>query len=190
MSRVVFLLEEASMKDLLDGLLPRLYPDLPFFCVAYEGKDDLEKNIPLKLRAWQEPGVRFVVLRDNDNGDCVERKRRLLKLCEDAGRPDTVVRIVCQELEAWYLAEPDALADAFEDEKLRGIGRQARFRDPDTVVRPSDALKKLIPGFGKVSGAQTMAGFLTREGNRSKSFQVLLSGVDRLSADSDSMPAG
>lgn len=70
MSRVVFLLEEPSMKVLLDGLLPRLFPGLPFWCIAHEGKSDLELSIPRKLRAWREPGVRFVVIRDNDGGDC------------------------------------------------------------------------------------------------------------------------
>ena len=36
MSRIVFLLEERSMQVLLDGLLPRLFPDLPFLCVPHE----------------------------------------------------------------------------------------------------------------------------------------------------------
>ena len=35
MSRIVFLLEERSMQVLLDGLLPRLFPDLPFLCVPH-----------------------------------------------------------------------------------------------------------------------------------------------------------
>ena len=183
MNRVVFLLEEASMRDLLVGLLPRLYPDMIFMYLAHEGKSDLEKSIPRKLRAWREPGVRFVILRDNDGDDCVRLKRRLVQSCQQAGRPDTVVRIVCQELEAWYLGEPDALADAFGNERLRGIGRQARFRDPDTVQQPSEAIRRLVPGFQKVSGARTMASFLSREGNRSKSFQVFLSGLDTLRAE-------
>ena len=180
MNRVVFLLEEASMRDLLDGLLPRLYPNMEFKCLAHEGKSDLEKSIPRKLRAWREPGVGFVILRDNDGGDCVRLKRRLLQSCQQAGRPDTLVRIVCQELEAWYLGEPDALADAFGKESLRRIGGRARFRDPDAVQQPSEALKRLVPGFRKVNGAKTMAGFITRERNYLKSFQVLLSGLDKL----------
>ncbi len=64
MSRIVFFLEEYSMKVLLDGLLPRLFPELPFFCVPHEGKRDLELSIPRKLRAWREPGARFAVIRD------------------------------------------------------------------------------------------------------------------------------
>ena len=34
------------MAVLLDGLLPRLYPGLPFQCIPHEGKSDLEKSIP------------------------------------------------------------------------------------------------------------------------------------------------
>lgn len=91
--------------------------------------------------------------------------------------------IVCQQLEAWYLGEPDALAEAFDNERLRGIGRGAAFRDPNAVQQPSEALRRLVPGFRKVSGAKAMAGLLTRERNNSKSFQVLLSGLDRLYAE-------
>ena len=183
MNSVVFLLEEPSMQELLNGLLPRLYPDLAFQSLVFEGKNDLETNIPRKLRAGWPPGVRFVVLRDNDGADCVQLKQRLLQSCQTAGRGDTLVRIVCQELEAWYLGEPDALAEAFGNERLRRIGRKARFRDPDTVPQPSKALKGLVSEFQKVSGARMMANFLSREGNRSKSFQVLLSGLDRLCAE-------
>lgn len=178
------------MRDLLNGLLPRLFPDLSFQFLVFEGKSDLEKNIPRKLRAGWPPGVRFVVVRDNDGADCVQLKQRLLQSCQTAGRGDTLVRIVCQELEAWYLGEPDALAEAFGNESLRGIGDKAPFRDPDAVPKPSQALKKLAPEFQKGSGARMMARFLSRERNRSKSFHVLLSGLDRLCADCQSSSTG
>ena len=182
MSRIVFLLEERSMKVLLDGLLPRLYPDLSFLCVPHEGKQDLEKSVPRKLRAWREPGVRFVVLRDNDGDDCHAVKRRLVNLCAESGRPDALVRIACQEREAWYLGDPKGLADAFGSPRLAGIGSRARFRDHDTVVHPSAEVQKLVPEFQKVSGARAMGPALSRERSCSQSFQVLLEGVDRLVA--------
>jgi hypothetical protein len=180
MSRIVFLLEEYSMKVLLDGLLPRLMPGLQFLCVPHEGKQDLEKSVPKKLRAWREPGVCFVVLRDNDGGDCCELKDRLVGLCQSGGREDSLVRIACQELEAWYIGEPTALADVFGNEQLRSMGSKARYQDPDSVVRPSEEIQKLVPEFQKVSGARRMAKRLSREGNSSRSFQVLIEGVDRL----------
>lgn len=135
------------MKTLLDALLPRIFPGLPFLCVPHEGKQDLDRSIPRKLKAWREPGVRFIVVRDNDGQDCVALKRRLVTLCRDAGREDTLVRIACQELEAWYLGEPRALAVAFGDDRLRTLAAKARYRDPDLVLRPSVELRTLVPEY-------------------------------------------
>ena len=171
------------MKTLLDGLLPRLFPCLVFQCVPHEGRQDLAKSVPRKLRAWREPGVRFVVLRDNDGGDCHALKRRLSDLCRQGGRADTLVRIACQELEAWYLGEPDALAEAYRQDSLRGIGERRRFRDPDAVVKPSGAVRELVPRFQKTDGARRMAEHLSRERNRSASFQALLHGIENIWQD-------
>lgn len=171
------------MKTLLDGLLPRLFPCLVFQCVPHEGKQDLAKSVPRKLRAWREPGVRFVVLRDNDGGDCRALKRRLSDLCLQGGRTDSLVRIACQELEAWYLGEPDALADAYGQDSLRGIAGRARFRDPDAVVNPSAAVSELVPEFQKIGGARRMAEHLSLERNRSASFQALMQGMESLCRD-------
>ena len=171
------------MKTLLDGLLPRLFPCLDFLCVPHEGRRDLEKSVPRKLRAWQEPGVRFVVLRDNDGGDCRDLKRRLIELCQRGRQPGTLIRIACQELEAWYLGDPDALADAYDQDGLRGLGARARFRDPDVVARPSAALRELVPRFQKTDGARRMAQHLSLQRNRSASFQALMQGIQSLSRD-------
>lgn len=180
MSRVVFLLEEYSMKVLLEGLLPRLFPSLPFLCVPHEGKQDLEKSIPRKLKAWREPGVRFCVIRDNDGADCRELKEQLVALCEQGGRNDTLVRIACQKLEAWYFGAPEALASVFGRDNLRTIAARARYRDPDAIAQPAAALADLVPEFQKVAGARSLARVLPRE-NASRSFQILMAGLARLS---------
>ena len=174
MRHIVFLLEEFSMGGFLEVLLPRFFPDLSFQCVPHEGKQDLEKSIPRKLKAWRVPGVVFCVIRDNDSGDCHALKERLIALCKSGGRDDTLIRIACQELEAWYLGEPDALAEAFANEKLRDIGNKARYRNPDAVVRPSAEVRKLVPEFQKVSGARRIACHLNRDRNRSASFRTFL----------------
>ena len=104
MSQLVFLLEERSMQEVLMVLLPRLLPEhLPFSLIPHEGRTDLERSIPRKLRAWREPGARFVIVRDKDMGDCQKVKQKLSRLCEGAGRTDCLVRIVCHELESWFL---------------------------------------------------------------------------------------
>lgn len=172
------------MKELLEGLLPRIVPGLipnqTFLCVTHDGKSDLERSVPRKLRAWREPGVRFVVVRDNDGGDCLALKASLLATCRQAGRDDTLVRIVCQELEAWYFGEPEALAEAFEGRDLSRLPRQARWHDPDALPRPAQLLAELVPEFQKLSGARRLASRLTRERNRSPSFHAFVDGVTRL----------
>ena len=176
MSRIIFLLEEYSMKVLLEGLLPRLVPGLPFLCIPHEGKQDLEKSIPRKLRAWREPGVCFVIVRDNDGGDCRLLKTRLKELCEQGERVDSLIRIACQELEAGYLGQPEALAVAYAKPTVANLFRRAKYRNPDDVLKPSKKLVSLIPEFQKVSGARRMSGMLTSE-NRSPSFQAFITGV-------------
>ncbi|MCB9881427.1 MAG: DUF4276 family protein [Planctomycetes bacterium] len=183
MTRLIFLLEEYSMKVFLEGILPRLFPTLAFLCIPHEGKQNLEQSISRKLRAWRTPGDRFLVLRDNDGAECSALKARLVDRCREGRREDTVVRLACQELEAFYLGDPEALAQTLGDHSLRGLENRARYRDPDTVSNPSAALRELIPEFQKVSGARRMARSMVRERNRSSSFHALLTGIEKLCSE-------
>ena len=186
--RLVFLLEEPSMKHLLAGLLPRLVPGWVegehFLCVPHEGKSDLDRSVPRKLAAWQVPGDRFVVLRDNDAAACEEVKARLVKLCADSGRPNTLVRLACQELEAWYLGDLEALATAYDEPKLRGPAMRQRFVDPDTWQKPSVEVQRVLPQFQKGQGARRMGVALRGPAeSRSRSFQVFVAGVRRVALE-------
>ncbi|MBP6097339.1 MAG: DUF4276 family protein [Methyloversatilis sp.] len=183
--RIVFLLEEPSMKNLLQGLLPRLFPGWVehehFLCVAHEGKSDLDRSIRVKLRAWRMPGDRFVIVRDNDNADCIDLKARLLAVCNASGRPDTLVRLICQELESWYIGDIEAFAHAF-DPKLDTPALRKRFVTPDTWQKPSKELERLVPAFQKGIGARIMAQHLRETGNLSRSFNVFVAGLKQLAA--------
>ena len=176
------------MADLLDRLLPRLFPKLTFRCVPHEGKSDLESSLVRKLRNWRVPGVRFVVMRDQNGGDCHAIKARLSALCQDGRRPDSLVRIVCRELEAWYVGDVDALAAAFPSaaSRIRARIAKRRFGNPDAVVQPARALAEFIPAFRKRAAAGELGALLSRR-NRSRSYQVFLEGVERL--DSEAHPS-
>jgi hypothetical protein len=183
--RLVFLLEEPSMKHLLVGLLPRLIPGWVhgehFLCVPHDGKSDMDLSVPRKLAAWRVPGDRFVVLRDNDAAACVQVKARLVKMCIDNGRPDTLVRLVCQELEAWYLGDLEALAAAYNEPKLRSPAVHKRFLDPDAWEKPSIQVQRLLPVFQKGEGARRMGVALRgADESKSRSFKVFVTGVQRL----------
>jgi hypothetical protein len=180
MRKIIFLLEDPSMKVFLDGYLPRLIPGIDFLCIKHEGKQDLEKSIPRKLRALQRAA--FVVVRDNDGADCLVIKTRLQRLCEDGGRADALIRIACQELEAWYLGVPRILADVYHRSQLSGLGRKSKYRNPDRLGSPSSELVKLVPEFRKLEGARRMgvAMPLQESVNQSPSFRVFVEGVRRV----------
>lgn len=181
--RLVFLVEEPSMKTLLDGLLPNLLPGWVegqhFMCVKHDGKSDLDRSIPRKLSAWRIPGDRFVIVRDNDSADCIALKARLQTLCHANGRAETLVRLVCQELESWYLGDLQALAKAFDNPKLNTPALRKRFAHPDEWQKPSLEVRRMVPEFQKGSGARAMAGCLCDTGNLSHSFNVFVTGVRR-----------
>lgn len=180
--KLVLLVEEPSMKTFLVGLLERVLPGVPVLILAHEGKTDLERSIPRKLRAWRDPEARFVVIRDQDAADCREVKAKLQALCVEAGHPDTLVRIACRELEAYYLGDPAGLARAFGAPKVEAALRARKFAQPDALAKPSADLRRVLPAFSKSEGARRMAREIDLENSRSESFLALVEGLRRLVA--------
>ncbi|MDD5320634.1 MAG: DUF4276 family protein [Methylococcales bacterium] len=181
MKQLVFLLEEESMKALLDVLLPQILPqEINFLCIPHEGKQDLEKSIPRKLRAWQAPDTAFVIVRDKDGADCIEIKKRLVNLCQQAGRSDSLVRIACHELESWFLGDLAAVEKAFNIKKLAGQQQTRKYKEPDKLSNASEELEKLVKGYRKVSGAKKIAAHMTIDQNYSHSFNCFIRSVSGL----------
>lgn len=181
--KLVFLLEEPSMKYLLDELLPRILPkDIDFQTIPHNGKRDLEKSIPRKLRGWNEPGdIRFVILHDQDTKDCIALKQELLQLCSVTDKP-VLVRISCQEMESWYFGDVNALASAYNNPKLKEISKKKKFRTPDAIPSPKEELYRLIPEHQQIAGAKLVAPYMNIENNTSVSFNYFVSGVRRLAS--------
>ncbi len=179
--KLIFLLEEFSMKYLLDELLPKILPDdVEFQTIPHTGKSALEKSIPRKLRAWNEPNdIRFVILHDQDNKDCRQLKKKLLELCNVTDRP-VLVRIICQELESWYFGDMNAVAQAYDKPNLRNISKKKNYRVPDNIQSPKAELLKLIPNHQQISGAKKIAPLMSIENNSSESFQYFISGIHKL----------
>ena len=102
MKHLVCLLEEPSAQDALQVWLPQWLPAAvtPHF-IVFQGKQDLEKQMVRRMRHWLMPESRFLVLRDQDSGDCKTVKRTLAAKCAEAGKPDALVRVACRELESF-----------------------------------------------------------------------------------------
>ncbi|MEO1235660.1 MAG: DUF4276 family protein [Planctomycetota bacterium] len=192
MSRLVFFLEEPSAEALLESYLPRLMPgwkkDVDFVTIVFRGKQDLEKQLPKRLRAWQTPGDRFLVLRDQDAQDCLAVKQSLSRAVLDTLAPRNptpahAVRLACRELEAWYWGNPDAVESALGVTGVVDSAGRARFRIVDEVQNPAEALVKATGGaYQKIAGSRSIGRHLTLDpsDSRSASFKVFVSAVRRL----------
>lgn len=179
--KLVFLLEEPSMKYLLDVLLPKILPEgVEFQTIPHRGKRDLQKSIPRKLRGWNEPGdIRFVIVHDQDTQDCIKLKQELLSLCKGTGKK-VLIRIACQEMESWYFGDVNALAIAYDKPKLNRIPLQKKYRIPDDIPSPKEELYKLVPEHQQIEGAKRVAPYMDIEKNTSMSFNHFVTGVQRL----------
>lgn len=185
MRPLVFLLEEPSAQDALEGLLPHILPDgMDVKYLVFEGKQDLEKRLVRTLRAWQQADARFIVLRDQDSGDCVAIKQGLLARCREAGRsPQAKVRIACRELEAWFVGDWSAVAQAFAIPKLAALNQKALYRSPDSLGSPVAELRKHIPQYQKRDGARRIGRYLRQETNASPSFRAFVTAIRAWAAE-------
>lgn len=183
MRELVFLLEEPSMKAFLDVFLPKILPnDIIFRTIPHNGKSDLKKSIPNKLKAWNR-NAKFVILHDKDSNDCLTLKNELLQLCRETGRPDTLIRIVCTEIESWYLGDLEAVAVAFGIDSIRRQQNTRKFREPDNLGNPKEELKKLVKTYQPTSGARNIAKYMKPDSNYSHSFKVFVDGIRRVIAE-------
>ena len=132
-------LSSANVDEVIKRRLLEKVPEAePVLASAYEGKQDMVKRVARQVRAWRHPDSRFVLLMDQDSGDCKEIKSDLVERCREGGRTDCVVRVACRELEAWFIGDWSAVAEAFRNPRLEKQRAKAPYRTPDQVVNPLD----------------------------------------------------
>lgn len=182
---LIFLLEEPSMKNVLDVLLPKLIPkNLHYICIAHQGKQDLAQSIPKKLKAFQNsPQSHFIILHDQDSHDCHQLKAELLAICRHASKTENfMVRIICHELESWFLGDLAAVEIAYHC-KPTSLSKQQvkqKYRDPDRLNSAKQELKQLVNEYYAGTHAKQIAVHLSPTENRSHSFHVFLQGLQAL----------
>ena len=178
---LVFMLEEESARYLLEELLPRILSDfqqsVTYRLIPHRGKGDLQKSIPIKLNAWLAPNTFFIILHDQDSHDCKQLKQQLKRLCDQDNKHEPLIRIVCQELEAWYFGDLDAVEKAFPSFKANKYKNKRKFKNPDTINKPGDELKGIVRGFSKSIAARKIPKHMSIEQNTSTSFNHLISGL-------------
>lgn len=178
--RLVFMVEERSMKELLEIILPRILPnnmEIPLI-IPHSGKSDLAKSIPIKLKAWQNPDDKFIILHDQDSHDCMQLKADLESLCKNS-KNDCLIRIVCTELESWYFGDLTAVSLAYGKD-YTSLGVKRKYREPDKLKNAKEELHKLIPVYQPLSGARKIAVHMDKDQNTSPSFKVFVRGVEKM----------
>jgi Domain of unknown function (DUF4276) len=183
--RVIFMTEEQSMEKTLRALLPKFSPEFRehehWLILAHQGKSDLEKSFPRKMRSWGEVGVKFVILRDNDGGDCLLLKKNLAQLASGIAKP-CLIRIVCQELESWLLGDLAAVMAAYPSAGKNARLKTIRQSSPDALTNAADLLKQLTGTAAKIARAEKIAEHMEIAENRSTSFNVFWRGLSALLA--------
>ncbi len=147
-------------------------------CVAFEGKQDLEKQLPIKLKGWKTPDTHFVILRDQDSCNCYDVKKNLKSICDAANKPRVLIRIACRELESWYFGDLAAVEVGLEINGLIDFQRKAKYRHPDNIIHPSTELKKITKNrYQKINGSRLIGKYLSLDNARSRSFRNFIEGV-------------
>ena len=185
MKALVFLVEELSMEVVLNELVPRILEEEglsnEFYhqVIFHEGKSDLIHSIKRTLQHWGVPHSYFIILHDKDSADCIVIKQKIAVLCQEAGHPNTLIRIPCHELESWFLGDLVAI-DKVYGTHLQDMQAKRKFRDPDKLGNPKEELKKYIHHYQQISGARAIVQQMSLVGNRSHSFNVFISGIRKL----------
>ncbi|MBR5337760.1 MAG: DUF4276 family protein [Lachnospiraceae bacterium] len=174
---VVFLLEERSMESFLKGILPQIIMNEEYRLIPHEGKGDLLKSIPNKLKGWSIPNTKFVIIYDQDSNDCIDLKKQVLDICKQYNR-DVLVRIVCRELEAWYFGDLSAVEKAY-GKKLDKLRNSRKYKNPDVIDNPKEILKRYVPELTQIDGAKRISKHFDIDNNSSHSFHVFVNGLKR-----------
>ncbi len=176
---IEILVEEPSMKNFLTGILPRILPNGYYlngncFIRDHQGKQDLKKSIPSKVKAYQyySKTVKVIIIQDQDSSDCRILKNELLELVNNNSTIPSLVRIACRELEAWYLGDMDALEAVYPDFKANKYKNWSKFRNPDSC-NASEEIKKLVPTFQKGTASREIVKYIDLNRNKSKSLNNL-----------------
>lgn len=200
------LVEEESARVLLDVLMPRLAPEATFRVHPFQGKRDLLRKLPERLRGLGRGLGRalpsdsaIVVLVDRDRDDCVELKAFLQDCSAQAGlgtasgsragQLRVLNRIAIEELEAWYFGDWEAVRQAYPGVSEQ-IPRKKRYRDPDAIAGgTSERFESIMQragyhttGLRKTEAARRIGALMDPDRNCSRSFQVFRMGIRAMEA--------
>lgn len=180
--------EESSLKTVLEILVPKIIPPEMYFRIyPHQGKQDLERALRTTIPSISKiPGSRIIITRDQDNEDCKILKKNLEGVISNKIFCDYKIRIVCRELESWFLGDLLAVENAFNRFKHDQHINRSDLRDTDNIFKPSETLRQIIPEYSnldnlpKLETAQKIGIHLNIDKNTSKSFNQMIMAIRTL----------
>jgi hypothetical protein len=175
----------------LEKLLPLLLQgNTSFKIYPHQGKQDLEKAIRKTIPTISKiPGSRIIITRDLDSSSCLKIKTDLDEIAKVNCYCPYKIRIVCRELESWFLGDLDAVENAFQRFKSLNYKGKAELRNVDAIIQPSEYLLRILPEYSgvkylpKLEVAEKVSRKMEIDRNRSTSFHHFIQSVRELTAE-------
>jgi len=177
---IVIFVEEASAFEIVRALSHKLGLSARVTILKHQGSGDLKKSIATKIRSDPFAGSKFLILCDADGKDCKALKAELMQEVPPAKRANSLIRIVCQELEAWYLAQPKALLTA--GALARQIPKAILNANVDAIPDPKRTFRRFAHEKGQIERARRIGPRLDVEVGKSSSFRHFVLGLRKLAA--------
>lgn len=180
--------EELSLKNVLDEILPKILPEGIFFRIyPHQGKEDLENALKKTLPSISKiPGSKILITRDQDNNDCVQLKTYINDMVKNNCHCEYSIRIICKELESWFLGDMQAIEKAYPRFKADNYINKAEFRNVDKIQYPNRQLLKLLPEYAdrqtlpKLEVSENISKHLDIDNNLSSSFYHTIAAIKKL----------
>lgn len=180
--------EEFSIKNVFETILPKILPEgVAYRIYSHQGKGDLEKALTKTIPSISKiPDSKILILWDQDNEDCIALKKKIQEALKGSCSCDFYIRIVCRELESWFLGDLSAVEKAFPRFKAEQYEHKVDLRNVDLMVSPSNYLRSIIPDYSsskilpKLEVSGKIAPFMNIEKNTSTSFNHTIQSIKKL----------
>jgi len=161
-------------------------PNSPYTRIDPKNRTLLHQ-LPAKLRAYANFSDDYcvIVLVDADNDDCILLKQSLVALHNELlHKPRCVLfRIAVEEIESWFIAEPNAILRAYPKAKISKINGIS----PDSIIGAWEHLAIVLNknpshcnGYDKKIWAEKISPRLDLNNPKSPSLYFFIQGVDRI----------
>lgn len=177
--------EESSAEICFKSVLSQAIPSSQSFKIfAHRGREDLKQALRKALPVIsREQGAKILITIDQDKHDCKTLKKELQEIIRGNCQCPNKIRIVCKELESWFLGDLAAISKAYPRFKPEKYHNKSEMRNVDEIEQPSKKLIKMLtetnggkcPSKGELS--QRISPHLNVSLNTSTSFQQTIQAI-------------